>query len=90
MSMIFLVNNGTHLGVELIVYVNPGKASFVQISTMAEFAFLFNRIDLSNGTWNTINSPMAEVHKRLIVQSQKQMVSEGLSTEEGQVQPRIK
>ena len=90
MSMIFLVDNGTHLGVEVIVYVNPGKASFVQISTMAEFVFLFSRIDLSNGTWNRINSPMAEVHKRLIVQSQKQMVSKCLSTEEGQVQPRIK
>ena len=88
--MIFLVNNGTHLGVEVIVYVNPGKASFVQIPNRAEFVFLFSRIDPSNRTWNRINSPIAEVHKRLIVQSQKQMVSEGLSTEEGQVQPRIK
>ena len=33
---------------------------------------------------------MAEVHKRLIVQSQKQIDSEGLSTGEGQVHPRIK
>ena len=29
--MIFLVKNSTHLGVEVIVYDNPGKASSVQI-----------------------------------------------------------
>ena len=39
--MTFLVSNGTHLAVEVIVYDNPGKASFVQIPYMAEFVHFF-------------------------------------------------